>query len=75
MGKDFSGATPQSHIKLNTHSVWATLQKDINGSVDIPIAIVQCNHRLILVLACDVNQLWEVHNKQVYLEKLIVLFI
>lgn len=25
-GTDFSGATPQPHSKLNTHSVWATLQ-------------------------------------------------
>lgn len=46
--------------KANTHSVWATLQQHVNGSVDIPVAIVQCDHRLILVLACDVNQLEKV---------------
>lgn len=61
---DFSWATPQTHSKLNTHSVWAPLQQDIDGSVDIPIAIVQCDHRLILVLARDVNQLQNVHKKQ-----------
>lgn len=34
------------------------LQQHIDGSVDIPIAVMQSNHTLILVLACDVNQLF-----------------
>lgn len=46
--------------KANTHSVWAALQQHVNGSVDISVAVVQCDHRLILVLACDVNQLEKV---------------
>lgn len=57
-------ATPQTRSRLNTHGVWAPLQQDIDGSVDIPIAVVQGDHRLILVLARDVNQLQTVHKKQ-----------
>lgn len=61
-GNDLCTAIPQIR-KANTYSVRATLQQDINGSVDIPIAIMQCDHRLILVLACDVNQLQKLQKQ------------
>ena len=48
---------------LSTHSIWAALQQDVDGSVNIPITVMQCDHRLILVLACDVNQLEKVERE------------
>ena len=48
---------------LSTHSIWASLQQDVDGSVNIPITVMQCDHRLILVLACDVNQLEKVERE------------
>ena len=50
--------------KGHTHSIWAALQQDVDGSVNIPIAVMQCDHRLILVLACDVNQLEKVERNE-----------
>lgn len=40
-----------------THGIGAPLQQDVDGSVDVPVAVVQGDHGLVLVLACDVDQL------------------
>lgn len=38
--------------------VWISFQENIDGSVDISIAVMQSNHTFILVFACDINQLF-----------------
>lgn len=40
-----------------TYRVRIPLQKHIDGSVHIPVAVMQGDHALILILACNVNQL------------------
>lgn len=56
---------PQTHLKhFSTYRVRAALEKHVYSSVDVSIAVVQRNHRFILVLACDVNQLREYRQTQ-----------
>lgn len=68
-GADFSRIYPRRAKpadKANTHSVWAALQQHVNGSVDITVAVVQCDHGLVLVLACNVDKLLGVEKQQNY---------
>jgi hypothetical protein len=44
---------------LVLYRVWISFQENIDGSVDISIAVMQSNHTFILVFACDINQLKE----------------
>lgn len=44
--------------RSQAYRVRIPLQQYVDGSVNIPVAVVQSNHTLILVFARDVNQLW-----------------
>lgn len=43
--------------------IWVSFQQYIDGSVDISIAVMQSNDTFILVLACDINQLFHLFLK------------
>lgn len=47
-------------------------QQEVDGPVDIPVAIVKSHHALILISACDLNELKDTHKRQ--LEKEFVLY-
>ncbi len=62
--KDIASETSQTGSTVaSTHLDSDLLQQEVDGPVDVPIAVVKGHHTLILIFACNLHELGQKHKQ------------